>query len=88
MNSKRRNLVDEVDDVRQAWIASGRRLQFSIGNGPVDIVSFPMNSIVMFHIFVGLPVGNIEIQNQTVPVPLNSSSFNHDWAGKCWKYSC
>ena len=32
-------------------------LQFAIGNGPAEIVNFPINSMVMFHSYVGLPEG-------------------------------
>ena len=35
-------------------VNSGNLLHFAIENGPVEIVSFPINSMVIFHSYVGL----------------------------------
>jgi len=40
------------------WVPSGKRLQFAIENGPIEIVDLPINSMVICHsFFVCLPEG-------------------------------
>ena len=36
----------------EIYILSGKRLQFAIENGPVEIVDFPSYKMVMFHSFL------------------------------------
>ena len=38
-------------------LPSGNLLQFAIEHGPVEIVNFPINSMVIFHSYVSLPEG-------------------------------
>ena len=37
---------------RNIYIPSGKRLQFAIENGPVEIVDFPSYKMVIFHSFL------------------------------------